>query len=103
VIAADWFIKSGGNNHVVACLTSVRLAVEARLLSVRGRQTPGGLTPVVVYKLEQRHLAHRGHGEEPLRLVAKINIDTLESDPFFLQRDGGPLNERAYPYSSAVV
>lgn len=95
LIAADWFIKSGGNNHVVACLTSVRLAVEARLLSVRGRQTPGGLTPVVVYKLEQRNFGHWGHGEEPLRLVAKVNIDTLESDPFFVQYDGDPLNVRA--------
>jgi hypothetical protein len=45
--------------------------------------------------LEQRNLAQRGHGEESIRLVAKINMDTLESDPFFVQHDGDPLNERA--------
>ena len=54
-----------------------------------------GLTPVVMYKLEQRNLSHRGNSEKPIRLVAKINIDTLESDPFFVQYDGDPLNEWA--------
>ncbi len=51
--------------------------------------------PFALFDLQKRHLAERGKPAEPIRLVGKIDVDPLERNPLFVERDRRALDVRA--------
>ena len=53
------------------------------------------LRPFALFDLQKRHLAERRKPHEPIRLIGQIDVDALERNPLFVERDRRALDVRA--------